>query len=491
MRVTRLKLLKKMSLAVLMGVAMLFFFYGVASANWGPHGGYGNFRTTVVDPNAQQTDPTVFNPDTDACAGCHRAHTAVSEITWTDTALDTKSALLIGTTGWLLVDFCYTCHGDAAAGAATNVQSGVYETGVPSTPGYATNQSETTEVLNGGGFDDIGDITATMTSIHIVDGGGALAWGGGNEGLPNDGPGTYISGMDCASCHDPHGSSNYRILKDTVNGVAVGGYVSFASVVDPNPTPFVVSNEVGYPKGDATHQAGFRLHRNYGDLDNDGVTEDGDYRPDYTEARYARPRIANGGGSVPAEDPLKGMSAWCAACHTLYNTQSSLGQAEYNADGYDPAIGYGDVIRHRHPVNVALNTFYGDRALIVGQDNGRNEPWDPVNGTAMVYSDPPGATGDDIDVPLEHDPFTESQGASQVNDITDAGGRTSDYMGCLACHRAHGTNARMAGYANSDSNTFPAVDNDALLNGQGVPPANDSVLLRASNRGVCERCHNK
>ena len=50
--------------------------------------------------------------------------------------------------------------------------------------------------------------------------------------------------MTCASCHDPHGSSNYRLLTDQVNGNTVGGYVA-----DDAPTPYVISVEPGYPNG--------------------------------------------------------------------------------------------------------------------------------------------------------------------------------------------------------------------------------------------------
>jgi predicted CXXCH cytochrome family protein len=426
---------------------------GTAFANWGPHGGYGTFTDSnsngLADPGLGE-----INPDTDACAGCHRAHTAVSAITWTDTEGGVKNALLIGTTAATLREFCYTCHGDAGYGAATNVQAGVYDnsngrvgTDFNSTAGYGYTNSTFNATLNGGGFDDIGGAGASMTSWHEVSGATGTAWGGGTGTGPQGGT---VMPMDCCTCHDPHGSSNYRILKDKVNNVTVGGYEGGIDAgSDPDPQPFIVSNEVGFPATGTN--PGFRLHRNYGDLDNDGVGgEAGDYRPDYTTARYAQ---------MVSLDTDKGMSGWCASCHTQYNTISANGQGAYNA-----ADGYGFVTRHRHPVNQPLDTFYGDRSLIIDTTdaNGTNTPWD-----------------DTIDIPLEHDP-SGPRGISQVND-------DSDYIGCLTCHRAHGVDATMEGYANSSSNIVPSRDTGS----GGVPPASSSALLRADNRGVCERCHNK
>ncbi len=413
---------------------------GTAFANYGPHGGYGSW---TADTNGDGTmQASEVNPDTDACAGCHRAHTAVSGATWNDGA-GAKNALLIGGTSTTIKAFCYTCHSDLGAGAATNVQAGLYDnsadhvgSGFASKTGYATGQSTNGATLNGGGFEDMGGAGATMTSSHEISGAAGIAWGEGTTGNGATSGGTLIN-MDCASCHDPHGSSNYRILKDKVNNVDVGGYVGgIDGGIDPAAKPYVVSNEVGYPTG------GFRLHRNYGALG---------YQPDYTSARYAASLVN------------KGMSAWCAACHTQYNTVSSSGQGQYNASD-----DYGFVTRHRHPVNQPLNTFSGPRSLIVAT-------------TALGLNI---AFGDGVDIPLEHT-ATDAKGTAQVNS-------TDDYIGCLTCHRAHGTDATMDGYANSASSSHPQPDSGGTTaTSKGTQPTMDSALLRADNRGVCERCHNK
>lgn len=444
-------------------MGLVFLSGGTALANYGPHGGYG----TWTDNGDGTMTADEVNPDSDACAGCHRAHTAVSSVTWTDTGNGVKNALLIGGTATTIKEFCYTCHSDAGVGAGTNVQAGVYEAAHvagATTPGYITAQSEAGATLNGGGFDAMPS-GGSISSTHEISGlAGGVAWG--ERKNLNDG-GTNIT-MDCASCHDPHGSSNYRILKDKVNGVDVGGYIGgLDSGIDPVPNPSVISNEVGFPTPtNGSPAGGFGLHRNYAIAAQNptGVA----YAPDYTEARYAEPV-----GQVAG----KGMSSWCAACHTMYNTTSSSGQtATYNVSD-----GYFDAVRHRHPVNVPLTTFKGPRSLLVGSTavsgntGALNDPWN-LNATPSKPA---------LDIPLEHDTVTEGRGNAQANNL-------SDYIGCLTCHRAHGTNVTMSGYANSKFTTKPAPDSGGTTaTTQGVQPTMDSTLLRANNRGVCERCHNK
>ena len=92
------------------------------------------------------------------------------------------------------------------------------------------------------------------------------------------GPDAFMTGtgnaikMDCATCHDPHGSANYRILKAKVNGNAVGGYTPTGRTPhDPDPNGFVSSVETGWPVN------GFRLHTPYPD-----------YEPNYTTPMYAK-----------------------------------------------------------------------------------------------------------------------------------------------------------------------------------------------------------
>lgn len=389
-------------------VAAIVLTPGVAFANYSVHGSY--------------------TMSTDACAGCHRAHTAASSITWTKTDLTAGgSALLLGT-ATSIDDFCYTCHGTAMLGADTNVFDGVFEAddGV----GADDTFNAFGEPLNGGGFDP-----AMFPTQHYPNNTTWVAYGGGTDGqdgIISTGGEQVVIG--CSVCHDVHGSSNYRLLKDVVNGVTVGGYTDTGDPVNPTPNPWVSSVETGYPSG------GWLLHE-------PGAAQVAVYQPDYTDPRYAKAP-----GVVP--DPTKGISGWCASCHTQYNTWSSA-TTTMTSSVYDSNDGFGLVTRHRHPVNVPLANYAGPRALIV---------------TETV-------------LPLAH-----AVADANTND-------SSDWIDCLTCHVGHGSSVLMTGYAAVADSTDPQPDSSyGVTPGDGlgsVPPDDGNALLRSNNRGVCEACHNK
>jgi len=158
---------------------------GVALANGGPHGGY--------------------TATTDGCAGCHRTHTA------------SGPNLVVNNSTY---DLCMTCHGAAGAGANTNVDDGYYLSSRDDGQGDGNHGAANTPdmaALLGGGFVNYQGLP--VTSIHTPDGADDQAWGNGvARGMMAS---LAEGGLSCASCHDPHGSNNYRILNETVNGVAV------------------------------------------------------------------------------------------------------------------------------------------------------------------------------------------------------------------------------------------------------------------------------
>jgi len=160
----------KKSLVVIPAVIILAILgASLVSANGGPHGDY--------------------TATTDSCAGCHRTHTA------------TGAKLLVSNSTYNL---CMSCHGSSGAGANTNVDDGEFlETGV---------------ALLGGGFSFYAHEPTTSAHDMTGDENTNVAWG--NDGVRGIGA-AIDDPFSCASCHDPHGSGNYRILNERVNGIDI------------------------------------------------------------------------------------------------------------------------------------------------------------------------------------------------------------------------------------------------------------------------------
>jgi hypothetical protein len=403
---------------------------GVALANNGVHGNYAM--------------------NTDQCAGCHRAHTAPSTITWnngltsdprqrTGLAAGERSALLLGNAA-SIDQFCYTCHGATALGADTNVELGVYQAGASAGAYGAQGEPLISGAFGKPELDIDGNETGfkvdyagkRVTSRHFEFPGSWYAYGGGSYGetagvMPQyDASGTAGTGkiearLGCDGCHDVHGTSNYRLLKNQVYGVNVGGY-DLAG----NPTPFVTSVETGYPStANGFAHDGFEK----------GTMYPG-YQPDYTTPKYAK-----------GSDPLKGMSGWCVGCHTYYMGQVGVSDAQsyYVFEGQTAT-------QHRHPVNVPLSNFVG-------------------GGTTLTAVSPSATADPSMQLPLAHDPSEAITGIQNNN---------GDWLDCMTCHTAHGSTAVMTGWSASS----PTPDSQFIAVGI-------SSLLRFDNRYVCQACHSK
>ncbi len=176
--------MKKSFFGIILLLVLLVLVAEATSADGGPHGGY--------------------TATTDGCAGCHRAHTANGPNLLTDSST---------------YDLCMTCHGAAGTGANTNVDDGIYlssrDDDAGNTDHGAANTPDNAPLL-GGGF--VSYRGTAVTSSHDPAGLETAAWGNGvTRGLTSD----LVEGLSCASCHDPHGSSNYRIINEEINGNAV------------------------------------------------------------------------------------------------------------------------------------------------------------------------------------------------------------------------------------------------------------------------------
>jgi predicted CXXCH cytochrome family protein len=265
-----------------------------------------------------------YSPDTSKCAACHRAHTAIG------------AELIVAEDEYAL---CTSCHD--GSGATTNVLGGYVIAG--SLPR-----------LNSGGFETMpmtgypgepgAPIVEVVTSTHTVEGLGdssglGTAWG--SLGPGGQGPGVQGT-LECTSCHNPHGSTNYRILRDSDNG---------------------------YPYDDPA------AHR--------WVPND-PYLKDWQNNQVlATDNLQGGTNPYSTNDKgnyTSGMNFFCATCHTEY-LQPSQDAGVYNPSApYNADDGKGAVPRFRHAVVQSYDEprplrFAAMASLSV--DNDGDGYWDP------------------------------------------------------------------------------------------------------------------
>ena len=252
---------------------------GTASADNGPH---------VVESGATP----------DKCAACHRIHTGQNDF-------------LLKEAG-TVEDFCYSCHGTAGAGSNLSVQNGTFY-------GDHSRSAPSSSVgLRAGGFEQarinttdptgpyqggptplpvaaIGVLATpqTVNSRHLIDGTTAgTMWGGGAIGSAGVGP---SFALECTSCHDPHGNGNYRILRSSPAGTALG---------TPTPVPYAIPDT--YPKGLTDYTVSNYFFMSMGLFTPGGPT----------------PTPIPAGTPVPGQSILVDTSRWCAQCHTRYLARS-------------------------------------------------------------------------------------------------------------------------------------------------------------------------
>jgi predicted CXXCH cytochrome family protein len=262
----------------------------------------------------------------DSCAGCHRAHTA-------------QGALLINAP--TEEELCLTCHGAAGTGATTDVMTGVqYAVGTTTVRG-------TTQLgaLRNGGFDQariasgsvyrittsggairtkvpVAAAPGSVTSSHLalVENGltaTGIAWG---NGALNSGAGPTVS-VSCASCHNPHGNGQYRILNKIpsatgLTAVAAPGVTVTDAALAPagDARNYTVIQTPGPPNGTflllASQVAAGGYSPTAGDYFHRGV-------PWNTRLNNDAPNGIPGGTGTSFDDQI---TQWCSACHTRYYT---------------------------------------------------------------------------------------------------------------------------------------------------------------------------
>mgnify|MGYP002640395656 CR=1 FL=1 len=287
--------MKKIVIALVITIVFMTVLASTALADNGPHGGYATI--------------------TDACGGCHRAHTA------------TASKLLLDTGTY---DLCVTCHGTTGSGADTNVLGGIYlqrdsDTEVP-LEGVANRG------LKSGGFTntfmdtDLSGAAASvaMTSSHTPNGTGTI-WG---DGALNSGTGTAAFALTCGNCHDPHGQANggtatYRILRPVPTG-SLSAAVPVTDVADFTNT-YTISSATGNYFGETY---GATLDGQMSDWcatchDRYLTGEDGG-NTDSTDADFAFRHMSDGSTAGTPSATSSDNAVGCLDCHVAHGSGASM-----------------------------------------------------------------------------------------------------------------------------------------------------------------------
>ena len=324
----------KKLLLIGVGSALMFTMGGVGPAQADSNGAI--HRSTAAIASETQ----LVSVGGGRCAGCHRAHTAKAE----KLLKQAQPAL------------CYTCHG--GGGSNLDVVNGMNDNAAPTAP----------RGLRGGGFEfaliDGALASKTMpatldqyahpaseqvpvkaalgatavTSRHQIDGlTTGTMWGNGAISDTVSAPlaaGKTGVKLECASCHDPHGNGNYRILKAVPNDAATKAATGVAAVVvlpvnipDALTKIYTTTNYWSVADGNVPTVTGGALPvAGTGLVPNVATVAD---TTDSTDGNL----ILVGKGAT--DGYITNVSQWCSTCHTRYLAAS--GSYATPNKGYDVA----------------------------------------------------------------------------------------------------------------------------------------------------------
>lgn len=460
--------MKKLLFALVLGLLLVFALATAATADNGPHGG--------------------FTATTDACGGCHRAHSAA-----------------YGSNALLVMDpqaLCLSCHD--GSGAATNVEDGVYNlAGSP----YGSTEGTDGRSLFGGGFDNALMATAwngaltggapaasrPTTSTHNIGTDGAI-WGSGINNAPNG-----SMHLECTSCHTPHGRagftnlttptqvcnltllaanpvteacsvsvSSYRLLR--WRPVGSDGFTAPATSVNWSGGAFPVSTgtTTGWTVPDNFAANGHEWYT----LNTTGAFAVGDYLPGNRSAATYTVRNPAAPGTITNGPAAIGVAYFCAQCHDRYFNNTRL-RNHTDASAYCG-----------HPLNGT--TLVGTVTLAHQPDADGLAPYshpvDPINCQPVVSATTGLITGWGDNTPRGDSTYMYAHSTGETRASMDgtvtAGTGTTQGRSCVTCHVSHGTAAQMTAFAS-----------DATLAAVGGADVNNSTLLITDNRSICLRCH--
>jgi predicted CXXCH cytochrome family protein len=437
-------------LALLLGAGALWLFVAALPvfADGGPHQMAVNNGTGTGGLTA------------DTCAGCHRAHTASAE----------------GLLNNDLPELCLDCHNGTKA--TTDVLHGIqYDPtsasgavlGALRGGGFTTARIDSADparlsYLSGTNVRNIGHVQPlaagqAVTSTHGGTGGILSAsWGDGTVwGNSGTNPVGATVALNCASCHNPHGNGQYRILQTKPSVTASSG-------------AFALTNAGGVEVQDTAYTGvrNYTIRPSSNGLASGVVAgTSGDYWRYHWDPTGAVDWTLTSAGADPMNSP------W-----------NSLTASYINGSGTHYVVAY--------PVNTGEIAAYNTQLAADGIT-------DPVTGNASISTlDNKGGlmtawciqchTRYNGNWSVQGDPGSQSLGVASLYDNSGGDSRFmykhgTTRIGCEQCHVSHGSNAAMTG-----SNSFAYVD----PNGD-VPPtvgvSGDSRLLKADNRGTCQLCH--
>jgi len=420
------------------------------------------------------------NAATGSCAGCHRAHSGQDK----DLLKAAESQL------------CYTCHGTGGVGATTDVTDGVAYAdkatvhaggpgGIPAGGG----------ALRGGGFEYALIATGTVagqpsgvptngstlgrmvsvpvlstsdasTSAHSVDGSPVDMWGAGADGTAETGKADVE--LTCASCHDPHGNGQYRILKPTPDGVVANPNVAAVKINDATVKSYTTTTAAG----------GYGV--------NAQVAADAAEVPLNSDASALNYDVTT---KTFSGTYLEASSRWCALCHTRYlGFAGSAGNKTWTENGTaDSTFKYRhasrdivDPLTTGAPVSGTISPLNTSTTQI--RQSGTSDA--TYNYTNLRIGNLTSSTG-----------VITARGVAIITRTPIAGGASTDVSAiisapgagdllsnggprCITCHVSHGSNA--------NAGTFTQLET-SLVTGDHL----GSTLLRVDGRTVCQACHAK
>ena len=453
--------MKKLLFALVLGIALVLALATVASADNGPHGG--------------------FTATTDACAGCHRAHSARS---------GTNDLLRLP-----ISQLCLSCH-QGGLGASTDVDNGVYTTNLntgTSAEGTVNNG------LFGGGFTNAVMTTAWngstaggtqagnagsrgVSSMHTL-GAGQTVWGSGANGDPVTGD---VVDLECTSCHDPHGKSGWDTSTTPDTRVASYRLLRWQPEGSNGFTAPTANNWSGgaFPVNDAaTPESGWLVQDNFATkggewytLGTTGSFAPNDYLPGGSTNNIYNLTAAMAGTAHDYRPSAISTGFFCAQCHDRYFNNSNL---RSNQERYTSAYCAA-------PAPTALTDVH---PTYPADCRASNELWYPYTATDWGWRWADLRPSGDNTFMYRHssgDVRATSDGSvAQSGTAFSSAGRT-----CLTCHVSHGTAAL------ADSTATDGVDAGSIVNLATIATSNvggslhgGSTLLRMDGRTVCIRCH--